>query len=49
MQTTITDIKKFTGSNQQQNTEGRITNKWGGGQISGNQWCGIEKRKKDWK
>ena len=36
MQNTITEIKKFIRSSQQQNTGGRRTNKQGGGQIRGN-------------
>ena len=36
MQNTITEIKKFTRSSQQQNTGGRRMNKPGGGQTSGN-------------
>ena len=36
MQNTITEIKKFTRSNQQQKTGGRRKNKQGGGQTSGN-------------
>ena len=46
MQNTITEIKKFTRSSQKQNTGGRRTNKRGGGQVSGNYGCRIEKRKK---
>ena len=48
MQNTITE-KKFTRSNQEQNTGGRGTSKWGRRQTSGNHWYGTEKRKKDWK
>ena len=46
MQNTITEIKKIARSNQEQNTRGRRTNKLGGGQTSGNNWCGTEKKKK---
>ena len=46
MQNTITEIKKFTKSSQQQNTRGRRMNRRGGGQISRNYGCGTEKRKK---
>ena len=44
MKNAITN-KKFIRSNQQQNIEGRRMNKQGGGQTSGNHWCGTEKRK----
>ena len=46
MQNTITEIKKFSRSSQQQNTGGRRTNERGGGQIRGNHGCGTEKTKK---
>ena len=46
IQNTITEIKKFIRSSQQQSTGGRRTNKQGGGQISGNHRCGTETRKK---
>ena len=46
IQKTVTEIKKFSRSSQQQSTGGRRTNKQGGGQISGNHRCGTEKRKK---
>ena len=46
MQNTITEIKKFIRSSQQQNTRGRRMNKQGGGQISGNYGCRTEKGKK---
>ena len=46
MQNTITEIKKFIRSKQQQNTRGKRANKRGGGQASGNQCFGTEKRKK---
>ena len=36
MQNTITEIKKFIRSSQQENTGGRRINKRGGGQTSGN-------------
>ena len=46
IQNTITEIKKFIRSSQQQHTEGRRTNKRGGGQTRGNHSCGKEMRKK---
>ena len=45
MQNTITEIKKFIRSSQQQSTGGRRTNKQGGGQISGNYGCRTEEKK----
>ena len=46
MKNTITEIKIFTRSIQQQNTGGRRMKKPGGGEISGNYKCRTEKRKK---
>ena len=47
MQNTVAEIKKkIIRSNQEQNTGSRRTDKWGGGQTSGNYWCGTENRKK---
>ena len=44
IQNTITEIKKFSRSSQQQSTGGRRTNKQGGRQLSGNYGCRTEKR-----
>ena len=40
--------KEFIRSNQKQIMGGKRMNKWGGGEASGNYWCGTEK-KTDWK